>query len=104
MGFIKKPKIIYDNEHDYYKDGFHMLIPGIQITREFKKHIINTLIEEKTLEKIFKEITPHKSNTRSEFLDINSIIPFHGRISFLPINFLIWINENVFLTLFDLYF
>lgn len=67
MGFIKKPKIIYDNEHDYYKDGFHMLIPGIQITREFKKHIINTLIE---------------SNTRSEFLDINSIIPFHGRISF----------------------
>jgi phage/plasmid-associated DNA primase len=72
VGFIKKPKIVYDNEHDYYKDGFHMLIPGIQITRELKKHIINTLIDEKTLEKIFKEVTPHKSNTRSQFLDENS--------------------------------
>jgi phage/plasmid-associated DNA primase len=72
VGFIKKPKVVFDSGNDYYKDGFHMLIPGIQIKREFKKHIIQTLIEEKTLEKIFKEITPHKSMTRSEFLDVNS--------------------------------
>jgi phage/plasmid-associated DNA primase len=72
IAFTKKPKIIYDTEHDLYKDGIHMLIPGIQITRAFKKHIISTIIEEKILEKVFKEITPHSSNTRSEFLDANS--------------------------------
>ena len=72
IGFIKKPKIMYDTENDYYKDGIHMLIPGIQITRAFKKHLINTIIDEKTLEKVFKEINPHSSTTRSEFLDENS--------------------------------
>lgn len=72
IGFTKKPKITYDTENNYYKDGIHMLIPGIQITREFKKFIINTLIEEKTLEKIFREVQPHDSVTRSEFLDLNS--------------------------------
>lgn len=72
IGFIKKPKIVYDTETDSYKDGFHMLIPGIQITKAFKKHIINTIIEEETLEKVFREIQPHESMTRSEFLDTNS--------------------------------
>ena len=72
VGFIKKPKIVYDTETDSYKDGLHMLIPGIQITRALKKHIINTLIEEKTMEKIFREIVPHSSITRSQFLDVNS--------------------------------
>ena len=72
VGFIKKPKILYDGENDYYKDGFHMLIPGIQIKKELKKHIINTIIEEKMLEKIFKDITPHSSITHSQFIDENS--------------------------------
>lgn len=72
VGFTKKPKLVYDSKEDYYKDGFHMLIPGIQITRALKKYIISTLIEEQTLEKIFKELSPHKTNTRSQFLDINS--------------------------------
>jgi phage/plasmid-associated DNA primase len=72
VGFIKKPKIVYDNETDSYKDGLHMLIPGIQITRALKKHIINTLIEDGALEKVFKEIIPHSSMSRSEFLDVNS--------------------------------
>lgn len=70
--FTKKPKLVYDNENDYYKDGIHMLIPGIQITREFKKHIINTIIRENTLDKVFKDITPHKSTKLSDFLDPNS--------------------------------
>jgi phage/plasmid-associated DNA primase len=72
VGFTKKPKLTYDTENNYYKDGIHMLIPGIQITREFKKLIIDTLIEEKTFDKVFREINPWESMTRSEFLDINS--------------------------------
>jgi phage/plasmid-associated DNA primase len=72
IAFTKKPKILYDSEGNYYKDGIHMIIPGFQITREFKKLLISTIEEENLLDKVFKEITPHESNTRAEFLDINS--------------------------------
>jgi phage/plasmid-associated DNA primase len=72
VGFTKKPKILYDNDGDFYKDGRHMLIPGIQITREFKKLINDEIEETQILEKVFKEIKPHKSMTRTEFLDKNS--------------------------------
>ena len=72
IGFIKKPKIMYDQENDFYKYGIHMIIPGIQITREFKKLVIDVIESENLLDKVFKEITPHKSITRGEFLDKNS--------------------------------
>jgi phage/plasmid-associated DNA primase len=72
VGFTKKPKILYDNEGDFYKYGIHMLIPGIQITREFKKLIIDTINTEELLDKVFKDITPHNSITRTDFLDKNS--------------------------------
>jgi phage/plasmid-associated DNA primase len=72
VAFTKKPKILHDNDGDFYKDGRHMLIPGIQITREFKKLINDEICEKKLLEKVFKEIVPHKSMTRTEFLDVNS--------------------------------
>lgn len=75
VGFIKKPRVLYDSDLSCYKDGLHMLIPGIQITRPFKKLLINKLTEggEKSIiHKIFKDIKPHESNERTEFLDINS--------------------------------
>ena len=72
VGFTKKPKILYDNEGDFYKYGIHMLIPGIQITREFKKLILDTINTEELMDKIFKDITPHSSMVRSDFLDKNS--------------------------------
>ena len=72
VGFIKKPKILYDNEGEYYKDGIHMIIPGIKITREVKKLIISDIKENKLLENVFKNITPHESITRTDFLDENS--------------------------------
>lgn len=72
IGFTKKPKVVFNNEGGYYKDGIHMLIPGIQITREFKRFIIDTIESEGLLEKVFKEIAPHESNTRADFLDTNS--------------------------------
>lgn len=72
VGFTKKPKILYNNDGDFHKYGIHMLIPGIQITREFKKLIIETIESDELMDKVFKDITPHKSNTRSEFIDKNS--------------------------------
>ena len=55
IGFTKKQKVTYNIAGDYYADGIKMLIPSIQITRSFKKHIIDTIIEEKTLDEVFKE-------------------------------------------------
>lgn len=72
VAFTKKPKVIYDSDGDYYKDGIHMLIPGFQITREFKKFIISTIEEEKLMAKIFKEITPHETWSYNQFMDMNS--------------------------------
>lgn len=72
IAFIKKPKVIFDADNNYYKDGLHMLIPGIQITRSFKKLIIDTIISSGVLEKIFREISPPDSISHTQFLDINS--------------------------------
>jgi len=72
VGFTKKPKILYNTEGDFHKYGIHMLIPGIQITREFKKLILDTIESDELMDRVFKDITPHKSITRSEFIDKNS--------------------------------
>ena len=72
VGFTKKPKILYDTDGDFYKYGIHMIIPGIQITREFKKLIIDNIISEEIMDKVFKDITPHSSINRSDFIDRNS--------------------------------
>ena len=37
---IKKEKPVLKDNLNLYKDGFHILIPGIKITREVKKYII----------------------------------------------------------------
>lgn len=41
-GFTTKPKPVLIDEHieGQYKDGFHMIIPGVQVSREFKKFLI----------------------------------------------------------------
>jgi phage/plasmid-associated DNA primase len=70
--FTKKPKVLFNSEGGYYKDGIHMIIPGIQISRELKKLIIDTILESNCMDKAFKDITPYESVTRNDFLDMNS--------------------------------
>lgn len=70
--FTKKPKVLYDNDGNFYKDGRHMLIPEIQITKEFKRLIIDELISENIMEKTFKELNNHESITKNDFIDKNS--------------------------------
>jgi phage/plasmid-associated DNA primase len=72
VAFTKKPKILFNNEGGFYKDGIHMIIPGIQITRELKKLIIDEIEDSKLMEKIFKDLIPHESQTHTEFMDKNS--------------------------------
>ena len=44
MCIVRKPKITFNQEKNCYKDGFHLLIPGIQVKRGVKKLLINELI------------------------------------------------------------
>lgn len=78
IGIIKKPKVVYNEEKKVYKDGFHLLIPGIKATRPFKKFFINELLANNVIEKIFYDVEPAKLETtanpysRADFLDKNS--------------------------------
>lgn len=72
VAFTKKPKITFNSEEEYYKDGLHMIIPDIQITREFKRLIINEIIDEEIMEKVFDDVENHPNVDKSEFMDMNS--------------------------------
>lgn len=72
VGFTRKPKVMTTDQGQKYKDGFHMLIPGIQVTRSFKKHLINRMIEEDLMDRVFHDLNPHPDYKRVDFIDINS--------------------------------
>jgi len=59
---IQKPCVVKtdymtDKQKSIYKDGFHLLIPEIQITRGYKRYIIDQIIRSNVLEIAFKEIS-----------------------------------------------
>jgi len=79
----RRPHIKYEETAECYKDGFHILIPGIQIKKSVKKLVIQKLIEKDIIERVFEDITPTESRaffakhkkqryTKSDFLDQNS--------------------------------
>lgn len=71
VGFICKPKVV-TNDKDINKDGFHLLIPGIKITRGVKKLLISQIIKEKVMERCFHDLKPHPDYTLNDFVDTNS--------------------------------
>ena len=59
--YIRKPAIVLippkvEGEEPKYKDGFHMLIPEIQISRGFKRYILQELIARSAIKTTFKDI------------------------------------------------
>ena len=71
----RRPKITWDKTKNCYKDGFHMLFPGVQVTRSVKIFLIDRLINNDYLDQIFKEVEPAdmkeqgKVYSRDMFLD-----------------------------------
>ena len=72
IGFTKKPKRIFDENSNTYKDGIHMLIPGIKITRQFKRFLINKIIDSDIMKNAFRELKLGNNMKYSDILDINS--------------------------------
>jgi phage/plasmid-associated DNA primase len=57
---ITKKKLVYKEEYKLYKNGFHILIPGIKLTREAKKLIYNKIIENNDIKKFFNKTFDNK--------------------------------------------
>jgi phage/plasmid-associated DNA primase len=53
VAVITKQKLVYKEEYKLYKNGFHILIPGIKLTREAKKLIYHTIIDNDDIKKFF---------------------------------------------------
>lgn len=54
-GIITKKKLVYNEIKKKYKNGFHIIIPGIQLTKQAKILIYNRLLESKDLQQYFVE-------------------------------------------------
>ena len=54
LGIIIKKSLVYKEEKKMYKNGFHVLIPSIQLPRSAKRLIYNELINDNKLQEIFR--------------------------------------------------
>lgn len=74
----QKPYVKYNSERGYYKDGFHLLVPGVQIRREVKRFLINKIKEEDVFYSAFNMFKPTiipnvaEPHTYLDFVDKNS--------------------------------
>lgn len=69
FGIIIKKTLVYKEEKKMYKNGFHILIPSIQIARSAKRLIYNELLNDSKLQDIFKETF---NNNLKEVFDMGS--------------------------------
>lgn len=56
--YIRKPEIVYTPTAagNHYKDGFHILIPELQMDKGFKKYLLDELINRSIIKNVFKDI------------------------------------------------
>jgi len=71
---IRKPDLaLIDNHAEFgncYKDGFHMLIPGIQVSKGLKKFLRRKILEARVLETVFADCK--FLNSWDDILDANA--------------------------------
>lgn len=84
IGILRRPKITYNDEKSVWKDGLHLLIPGIKLTRPVKRLLIKRILDNEILDQVFSEVMPAtmkiggQSYQRKDFLDPNSAhVPVH---------------------------
>lgn len=67
----KKPEPVV-KEEKYQKDGFHMIISGIKISKKIKKYIIKKIIEDGVLTSTLSGIKLYNTQDINSVLDTNS--------------------------------
>lgn len=72
-GIITKKKLVYNEVKKKYKNGFHIIIPGIQLTKQAKILIYNRLLESTDLQLFFAEHFNCPLNTETFDKNSNSV-------------------------------
>lgn len=62
---IIKKKLVYNELKKKYKNGFHIIIPGIQLTKQAKRLIYNKLLDNDELKLFFAENFKNPLNTET---------------------------------------
>ncbi len=82
VGITRRPKITFNEEKDCYKDGFHMIIPSIKVSKGVKRLLINKLLESEVLDQIMADVQPADFKLKGEqyghkhFLDqMSAVVP-----------------------------
>ena len=71
VAIIKREKLkeVYEGDKRVYKEGFHIIIPGIKISRPLKRYIVDTIRNKGYVERILKHID---IVNKGDILDKNS--------------------------------
>ena len=66
IGITRRPKITYNEEKDCHKDGFHLLIPNVKVTKGVKKLLISKLLDNEVLDQILADVIPASMKIKGE--------------------------------------
>lgn len=53
---LRKPKTVYLPEDKCFKDGFHLIFPGVKMAKDTKKYLIKQLLEKGYVQSTFDEV------------------------------------------------
>ena len=53
--YLRKPEVVYSEKHKSYKDGIHILLPGVQVSKNFKRYFLAHIKKDGGIKKILKD-------------------------------------------------
>lgn len=79
---IQKDKPVLADNKNYegkYKDGFHLLIPEIQIKKEVKKYLLKQMVDHNDMSKVFNDINHTEDpNIMLDTMSAGVVVLFYG--------------------------
>lgn len=82
MFVIQKPEVVPADRKEYegsYKDGFHILLPEIQIRKEVKKYLFKSMFESGDMKKIFADVDNMEDpNNMLDLMAASNVVLFYG--------------------------
>jgi hypothetical protein len=82
VGITRRPKITWNEEKQCYKDGFHLILPSMKVSKGVKKLLIQKLIESEIIDQVMEDVQPANIKIRGDqyqhkhFLDtMSAVVP-----------------------------
>lgn len=67
--YLKKPKVVYSEKHKSFKDGLHILLPGVQVSKNFKRYFLSYIKKDGGMKNI---LSSSKYTNLDDFIDQNA--------------------------------